>query len=910
MSSPERTKHDAKATPASGPRGISRAHVPSDRFNYSEGSEPVAGSLTIGADNSTHSVHEYVSDALGQIHEDYAAPSSYTSSEGGSSDPIYDHRPSNDNDRRKYKNGTHHKTVDSKTSTPIVQKDFFANPLNARRKPHNVSGNEDAELSSSAERNYGAVRHSITGAFPTKRKSMATIEVDHSNVYKSGKVPPKSGPIGTSPGHAPSQRRRAYSEVNFRKPSLDMESLPGYSPFEEEDEDEDEDDGSSVYVSSNPTSRRGSESSIDDVCFPVVSVDDYGKHKSWPDVSILEEFAAEELEAIKKINEASAVLSETSISDSNSSVVDFRSPLVSAVDQDSIAEPLIQSKEDETNPINGRLRPPRMTPWDTANRHDSFRAHQAMLGKFRYTYFREDMSETIHSPNISGLIQKNDMTFPDLFSPSYYGRSQSFTEPDSLNTTRDHTPQIGASTSRLGHTITSASTPAASVLDYPHTDKVDIPPFWLDVFNPTEDEMKILAKTFGIHPLTTEDIFMGEAREKVELFKDYYFVCFASFDVAQEHMRQKALEKAQQLSALEDEISSAKNENWFQRVRDTMSARRRRRTTATSSTHSRSSKSRSNASLTSKSVKYQRPEELDAVNLYAVVYRDGIITFHFTSTPHPGNVRRRIRLLRDYLTVTADWIGYALIDDIVDAYGPLIESVEREVNCIEDEILVMQSGRSHSDSEDSSDEEDEDEVWVRLKRHTSRVRQDERSFKSRSSTTSSSSSSTRVISWKRKGDMLLRIGDCRRRVMSLLRLLGSKPDVIKGFAKRCNEQWQVAPRSEIGLYLGDIQDHVMTMVQSLNHYEKVLARSHSNYLAQINIDMTKVNNDMNDILGKITILGTILLPLNIITGLWGMNCLVPGEDIESLTWFYSIIGTMAAFSIGSFLYAKHVSGIV
>ena len=59
-------------------------------------------------------------------------------------------------------------------------------------------------------------------------------------------------------------------------------------------------------------------------------------------------------------------------------------------------------------------------------------------------------------------------------------------------------------------------------------------PFWLDVFDPTEEEMKVLSKTFGIHPLTTEDIFLGEAREKVELFKSYYFVCFTSFDVVYE----------------------------------------------------------------------------------------------------------------------------------------------------------------------------------------------------------------------------------------------------------------------------------------------------------------------------------------------------------------------------------------
>ncbi len=40
----------------------------------------------------------------------------------------------------------------------------------------------------------------------------------------------------------------------------------------------------------------------------------------------------------------------------------------------------------------------------------------------------------------------------------------------------------------------------------------------------------MLSKCFGIHPLTAEDIQMEETREKIELFRDYYLVCFRSFD--------------------------------------------------------------------------------------------------------------------------------------------------------------------------------------------------------------------------------------------------------------------------------------------------------------------------------------------------------------------------------------------
>jgi magnesium transporter len=88
------------------------------------------------------------------------------------------------------------------------------------------------------------------------------------------------------------------------------------------------------------------------------------------------------------------------------------------------------------------------------------------------------------------------------------------------------------------------------------------------------------------------------------------------------------------------------------------------------------------------------------------------------------------------------------------------------------------------------------------------------------------------------------------------------------------------------------------MTQNLNHYEKILSRSHSNYLAQISIEMTEANNQINDVLSKMTALGTVLIPMNLVTGLWGMNVHVPGQDVlEGYTWFVSILGGLALFAI-------------
>lgn len=137
-----------------------------------------------------------------------------------------------------------------------------------------------------------------------------------------------------------------------------------------------------------------------------------------------------------------------------------------------------------------------------------------------------------------------------------------------------------------------------------------------------------------------------------------------------------------------------------------------------------------------------------------------------------------------------------------------------------------------------------------------------------------------------------------------MRLLGGKADVIKGFAKRCNEQYSVTPRGEIGLYLGDIQDHVVTMMSNLGHFEKMLSRSHSNYLAQLSVDNIAQGNRANEVLSKITLLATILVPLNLITGLFGMNVNVPGKNTDGLNWFFGIIGIIAAIVVCSLSVAR------
>jgi len=144
------------------------------------------------------------------------------------------------------------------------------------------------------------------------------------------------------------------------------------------------------------------------------------------------------------------------------------------------------------------------------------------------------------------------------------------------------------------------------------------------------------------------------------------------------------------------------------------------------------------------------------------------------------------------------------------------------------------------------------------------------------------------------------------KLLALLWLMGSKVDVVKGLAKRWHEHWIVTPEFDMSLYLSDIQDHLVTMTDNMNHYEKILYRSHANYLAQVSIEMTHSNNKINYVLSKLTFLTVILLPMNVVTSLWSMNVWVPGEGNPTFGTFGGIIASLFIIAASGTIWLKRM----
>ncbi|KAH8434253.1 magnesium transporter CorA family protein [Aspergillus melleus] len=228
---------------------------------------------------------------------------------------------------------------------------------------------------------------------------------------------------------------------------------------------------------------------------------------------------------------------------------------------------------------------------------------------------------------------------------------------------------------------------------------------------------------------------------------------------------------------------------------------------------------------------------------FILVFNTGTVTFSPSGCSHVRRVRDRVRKLHDETVLSSDWICYALIDDIVDSFEPYRQSAELESESIEDSVFIARF----------------DDV-----KH-----------------------------------LIPRIDNLRKRITHLIRCLTGKLDVLNGFVKRCQakDKNPVFPDGDFILYLGDVQDHLVTTLQSLSHFDEIVSRSQSNCLAQLSANNLRLSLNINSVLSKVTVLATIFVPMHVVTGLFGMNVEVPGQEVHGLGWFFGIVGGFVAFMV-------------
>ncbi|KAJ5633323.1 hypothetical protein N7490_009662 [Penicillium lividum] len=254
-----------------------------------------------------------------------------------------------------------------------------------------------------------------------------------------------------------------------------------------------------------------------------------------------------------------------------------------------------------------------------------------------------------------------------------------------------------------------------------------------------------------------------------------------------------------------------------------------------------------------------RPGIPSSASVYILVFQYGVVTFSPSGCTHIPRVRDRINKIHD-AELSSDWICYALMypppkpnidstnppsDDIVDSFQPFGQAAAAESDAIEDQVFIARI----------------DDIQ----------------------------------------ELIPRIDALRKTITHIIRCLNGKVDVLNGFVKRCraDKHPPVFPKGELILYLGDVQDHLVTTLSMLGHIDEIIGRSQGNCLAQLSATNLRVSLTVNSVMSKVTIMATIFVPCHLVTGMFGMNVQVPGQEAGGLSWFFGIVGVFVVFMIVS-----------
>ncbi|MGB9985791.1 magnesium/cobalt transporter CorA [Salarchaeum japonicum] len=133
-----------------------------------------------------------------------------------------------------------------------------------------------------------------------------------------------------------------------------------------------------------------------------------------------------------------------------------------------------------------------------------------------------------------------------------------------------------------------------------------------------------------------------------------------------------------------------------------------------------------------------------------------------------------------------------------------------------------------------------------------------------------------------RSDLLEDINEVRRELLAVRKLLWPTRDAISGFAR--GDPPEVAVETE--KYYRDVYDHVVQQVDLVETYRDLASSSRDIYL-------NALSQSTNEVMKRLTVVATIVLPLTFVVGVYGMNF----ETMPELGWPYAYHATLLGMGL-------------
>jgi magnesium transporter len=238
------------------------------------------------------------------------------------------------------------------------------------------------------------------------------------------------------------------------------------------------------------------------------------------------------------------------------------------------------------------------------------------------------------------------------------------------------------------------------------------------------------------------------------------------------------------------------------------------------------------------------PEILDeALDLEQISFFLGegfVLTFQERDGDCFEPVRERLRRSRGKVRRCGpDYLAYALLDAIVDSYFPHVESYGDRLEELQDQILTRP-----------------DQALVH------------------------------------------EIHSIKRDLLAIRRTVWPLREAINGLLR----EEHAAIREETRLYLRDVYDHTVQLVELTELHREVVS-------GLLDIYLSSVSNRMNEVMKVLTIIATIFIPLSFVASVYGMNFDREASpfNMPELGWRYGYpfaLGLMASIATGLLVYFR------
>lgn len=167
-----------------------------------------------------------------------------------------------------------------------------------------------------------------------------------------------------------------------------------------------------------------------------------------------------------------------------------------------------------------------------------------------------------------------------------------------------------------------------------------------------------------------------------------------------------------------------------------------------------------------------------------------------------------------FRSMGADYLAYAILDIIVDRLFVLIDALDEAINSVEDVLIASEPGR----------------------------------------------------------ETLLTIQRLKKELIHIRRYVSPIREVMAEMLR--SESGLIRDKTRI--YLRDVSDHAIRIVESIESYRDILS-------TLMDIYISSVSNKLNEVMKVLTVFASIFIPLTFLAGIYGMNF----EYMPELHWKYA-----------------------